>query len=300
MESKDKRKILVIGGSGFLGNAVAKKLVNLSYCVSIFDQVPPPNNQIEFIQGDILDQSRLIEVIKNFDIVYNFAGYANVDKSIEMPYQFLETNILGNINILEAIRSHGNIERYVYASSAYALSDKGSFYGISKKSSELIIDEYHKQYGVNFTILRYGSVYGENADESNRIYRILSRIINNQFLELEGDGSEIREYINVDDAAQLSIKILDIQGLNQIYILTGIEKYTYLDLIKLIEEVIGKKINYKFRLSNYDGRYKYTPYKFTPNLGKKLILNPSIDFAQGILKCIEEIYNKCNVNDENN
>ena len=300
MESKDKRKILVIGGSGFLGNAVAKKLVNLSYCVSIFDQVPPPNNQIEFIQGDILDQSRLIEVIKNFDIVYNFAGYANVDKSIEMPYQFLETNILGNINILEAIRSHGNIERYVYASSAYALSDKGSFYGISKKSSELIIDEYHKQYGVNFTILRYGSVYGENADESNRIYRILSRIINNQFLELEGDGSEIREYINVDDAAQLSTEILDIQGLNQIYILTGIEKYTYLDLIKLIEEVIGKKINYKFRLSNYDGRYKYTPYKFTPNLGKKLILNPSIDFAQGILKCIEEIYNKCNVNDENN
>ena len=58
------------------------------------------------------------------------------------------------------------------------------------------------------------------------------------------------------------------------------------------EEIIGKKIDYKFKATNYDGRYKYTPYKFTPNLGKKLILNPSIDFAQGILKCLEEIYNK--------
>jgi UDP-glucose 4-epimerase len=212
-----------------------------------------------------------------------------------MPYQFLETNIIGNVNVLEAIRKHKNIERYIYASSAYALSDKGSFYGISKKSSELIIDEYHKQFDINYTIIRYGSVYGVNADESNRIYRILNKIINDEYLELEGDGSEIREYINVDDAAQLSTEILNSQGLNQIFILTGIEKYTYSDLIKLIEEVIGKKINYKFKATNYDGRYKYTPYKFTPNLGKKLILNPSIDFAQGILKCLEEIYNKSHI-----
>ncbi len=300
MELKNNKKVLIIGGSGFLGNAVAKKLVKLNYDVSIFDKTPPGYNDMPFINGDILNQNILIEVIKDFDIVYNFAGYANVDKSIEMPYQFLETNIIGNLNVLEAIRMNKNIERYIYASSAYALSDKGSFYGISKKSSELIIDEYHKQYDVNYTIIRYGSVYGENADESNRIYRILNKIINEQFLELEGDGSEIREYINVDDAAQLSTEILNIQGLNQIYILTGIEKYTYLELIKLIEEIIGKKIKYKFKSTNYDGRYKYTPYKFTPNLGKKLILNPSIDFAQGILMCLEELYNKSGKHFENN
>ena len=291
----NNKKILVIGGSGFLGNAVVAKLIKLTYSVTIFDKTPPQYDQIPFINGDILNQEQLIEVVKDFDIVYNFAGYANVDKSIEMPYQFLETNIIGNVNVLEAIRRHKNIERYIYASSAYALSDKGSFYGISKKSSELIIDEYHKQFDINYTIIRYGSVYGVNADESNRIYRILNKIINDEYLELEGDGSEIREYINVDDAAQLSTEILNSQGLNQIFILTGIEKYTYSDLIKLIEEVIGKKINYKFKATNYDGRYKYTPYKFTPNLGKKLILNPSIDFAQGILKCLEEIYNKSHI-----
>ena len=118
---------------------------------------------ITYIKCDINCKEDVESVFKNkqFDTVYNLAGFANLDKAVKYPLETIQLNVIGNMYILEQCVKN-SISRFVYASSAYAMSNKGSFYGISKLASEKIIEEYLKKYNLPFTILRYGSVYSEN------------------------------------------------------------------------------------------------------------------------------------------
>ena len=97
--------------------------------------------------------------------MYNFSAIAELDEAKDKPINTFQVNVMGNLNILEACRQIGGIDRVVYASSAYALSNAGSFYGLSKQSSEKLTEEYFKKYGLKYTVIRYGSLYGERAGE---------------------------------------------------------------------------------------------------------------------------------------
>ena len=139
--------------------------------------------------------------------MYNLAGLANLDLAIKTPVKTMQLNILGNMNILEACVAN-NIKKFIYASSAYAMSNKGSFYGISKLASEKIIEEYHEKYNLDFTILRYGSVYSEREYDNNYIYNIVKKAVLENLIYHNGDGNEIREYIHAADAAKLSVDVI--------------------------------------------------------------------------------------------
>jgi len=285
-------KVLIFGGSGFLGSYVVDELVVRGHEVTVFDLKKSLylNNKTTMMVGDIMDVEAVKTAVKGQEVIYNFAGLADLNDSIDKPVETVTLNVIGNLEILEAARIEG-VKRFIYASSVYVFSQKGAFYGASKKASELIVEQYGEQYDIEYTIIRYGSVYGERANSNNRIYRIIREALSKKSITFKGNGSEEREYVHGRDAGKLSVDILeDRKYINQNVILTGIERFQYRELLSFIQEMINDKIDIKMLDQDYKGHYKLTPYSFSPSVGVKLVNNPSIDFGQGLLECVNQIF----------
>ena len=286
------KKAVVFGGSGFLGSYVADELIRRGFKVIIADLSKPKRLQDKqkFKIVDILNIKDVSSILKDVSIVYNFSAIADLDEATDNAIRAFQVNVLGNLNILEACKQVGGIERFIYASSAYALSNEGSFYGISKQSSEKLTEEYYKKYGLKYTVIRYGSLYGERASQNNYIYKLLKSAIMTGELHYKGDGEDLREYIHAEDAAKLSVDILeDRQYENQHIILTGTERLKRIELITMINEIMQNQLSVKKISDNNIGHYKITPYSYYPTVAKKLVANPFIDLGQGLLNCIQEI-----------
>jgi UDP-glucose 4-epimerase len=284
-------KVLVAGGSGFLGGYVVDELIDRGHQVTIFDINPPRAGvAARFVRGNILDTQAVAAAVDGNEVVYNFAGLADLNDSIDKPVETVSLNVIGNLNVLEAARQRG-VKRFVYASSVYVFSHKGAFYGASKKSSELIVEQYGEQYDLDYTVIRYGSVYGERADANNRIYRILRQALLDKKISFPGDGLEEREYIHGRDAAKLSVDVIESEKYrNQNVILTGVERFKYSQLLDMIREMLNGGVEIEMLGNEYKGDYVLTPYSFSPKVGLKLVNNPSIDFGQGLLDCINHVY----------
>jgi UDP-glucose 4-epimerase len=293
MADSNPRNIIVFGGAGFLGSYVVEELVKRGHQVTVFDRKAPTGikNGFQVIEGDIMDGDAVAAAVAGQSAVYNFAGLADLNDSIDRPVETVQLNVMGNLNVLEACRA-AKVERFVYASSVYVFSHKGAFYGASKKSSELIIEQYGEQYGLDYTIVRYGSVYGERADASNRIYRLIRQALTEGKITFAGDGSEEREYIHGRDAGKLSVDILGEAYAGQHVILTGIERHRYSDLLALVREMLNGEVDIEMLDQDYKGHYVMTPYSFSPTVGVKLVNNPSIDFGQGVLECVEHVFHE--------
>ena len=161
-------KITILGGSGFLGSHVVDALVRKGHKVKVFDikrSIWLPKG-IKMYTGDILNTKSLDKVIKGADIVFHFAALADLDRALKDPINSVKINILGTVLALEMCRKH-NVKRFIYASTIYVNSSEGGFYRSSKKAGEDYIKEYKKIYNLNYTILRFGSLYGERANETN-------------------------------------------------------------------------------------------------------------------------------------
>ncbi|MCK9240612.1 NAD(P)-dependent oxidoreductase [Desulfocurvus sp.] len=283
--------VAVFGGSGFLGSHVCDELTRAGYRVRVCDLAPSPHLQPgqEMLRCDILDPEAVARAVDGADHVYNFAGLADIDEARDKPIRTLELNVMGNAHILEACKAAG-VRRYVFASTVYVYSEKGSFYRASKQASERVIEAYHERYGVQYTILRYGSLYGRRADMRNGIYRILHSALTQGHVTYSGTGDEQREYIHVRDAARLSVRILDEQYANQHVILTGPYPYKVRDLMDMVREIMGNKPDIRFLNKPLGGHYKITPYAFLPRLGTKLVGESYTDMGQGLLDCLAEMH----------
>jgi len=283
-------KVVVFGGNGFLGSYLLEELLGRGYEVVSADLKPSLYTDACYtIECDIMNAQKVYEVVENADVVYNFAGYANLDEAIANPIKAMELNILGNMNVLEACKKH-HVKRFVYASSAYAMSDKGSFYGISKLTSEKIIEEYYKKFGLEFTIIRYGSVYGERDYSNNYIYNLVKEAMLTGVINHNGDGEEIREYIHAADVAKLAVSVIESDTfINEHIMLTGVERMHRRELFDMINEMLGNQLRINLNNDGYQNHYKTTPYAFHPVRSKKLVANPYIDMGQGILECMKDI-----------
>jgi UDP-glucose 4-epimerase len=288
-------KAIVFGGSGFLGSHVSDSLSKDGFDVTIFDIKESPylqENQ-RMIVGDILDFQKLDDAIQGNDIVYNFAGIADIDECHKRPLDTIKYNILGNGHILDAAYRN-KVKKYLFASSAYVYSSSGSFYRISKQSSESFIESYAKKNKMDYIILRYGSLYGDRANNRNSLHRMLESAIRERKINYYGDGSETREYIHVKDAADLSVEALSDKFNNQILMLTGTKSIKYGDLLEMIREMFQNKVEIVMHGKKSRTHYKMSPYSFNPKIAKTLVCNPHIDLGQGILNLIDEIHSKIN------
>lgn len=284
-------KIIVFGGAGFLGSHIADQLSLRGHEVLIFDAVDSPymRSDQKMIKGDILDEGAVNRAVSGCDVVYNLAAIADIDESKARPVDTVRINVLGNTIVLEAARL-ANVKRFVFASSVYVYSDSGSFYKSSKKACEYFISDYYEQYGMEYTILRYGSLYGRRATPGNSIHRYLKEALSAGKITYYGTGEEQREFIHVEDAARASADILSPEFVNQHLILTGQRAMRYKDFLEMIQEILGNRIGIEYRKKQSDTHYRITPYNFAPRLGRKYVANTHIDIGQGIMDCISELY----------
>ncbi len=289
-------KVIVFGGSGFLGSHISDALSEAGHEVTIYDLVESaflkPNQKM--ICGDILDEKAIENAMAGQDIVYNFAGIADLGEASQRPLDSVKYNILGNSIILEACRKN-KIKRFVFASSLYVYSKAGSFYRSTKQACELLIENYHEVYGLYYTILRYGSLYGPRADGRNFIYHAVQQALTEKKIVRQGDGEELREYIHVYDAAKGSVEVLKDDFKNEYVILSGTQQMKVKDLLLMIKEMLDNTIEIEYVSSpNDDGHYEITPYTFAPKLAKKLVSHSYLDLGQGVLDIIHRLYKELN------
>lgn len=284
-------KAVVFGGSGFVGGHVADALMEAGHQVVIYDvkEYPFLQKKQSMIIGDVLDEKKVWETVKGADFVYNFAGISDIEYGNLHPLETVKRNVLGNTVILEACNK-SKIKRFIFASSLYVYSKSGSFYRTSKQASELIIENYHETFGLDYTILRYGSLYGPRADKSNFIYEILKQALTENKITRHGDGEEIREYIHVKDVAKASVQILDEEFKNQNIIISGYQQMKIKDLLLMIKEIMNGKIDIQYLPDVDSCHYEITPYSFMPKIARKLVCGSYLDLGQGILECLANIH----------
>ena len=290
------KKAVVIGGSGFIGSHVADKLSDVNYSVTVFDRVHSRwlRQDQAMVIGDIQDADALDSAIEGADVVYNFAALAHLNEALRQPLKTIRVNIEGNLLVLDACRKYG-VSRFMYASTVYVHSREGGFYRCSKQASEAYIEEYQRVYGLDYTILRYGSLYGPRADDTNGLYRIVKKALETGKLCYEGHPDAMREYIQVEDAAKASVAALDQEFRNESVVLTGQEPMRVLDVLKMLAEILGLADDaVDFKDGNYIGHYVRTPYAYQPKLGRKYIPPLHVDFGQGLTQLIAELSNESN------
>ena len=280
----------VLGGSGFLGSHVADKLSDAGYQVRIFDQRSSPwiRPDQEMMLGNLLNQNEVNEAIQGAEVVYNFAALADLNAGLNNPLDTVRINVLGNAHVMEACRQN-DVKRFIYASTVYVYSRDGGFYRCSKQASEHYVEEYQKAYGLDYTILRYGSLYGPRADSSNGMYRIVKKAIETGLLEYQGSPDSLREYIHVEDAALASVTALEDDFRNQSVVLTGQEPMRVLDMLEMLAEILGLRDAVKFTPGQQLGHYIRTPYAYQPKLGRKYVPPLHVDLGQGLIQLINEV-----------
>ena len=282
-------RILITGGSGFVGSQLADYLSAKGHKVTIYDLKKSKwlNSKQIFIQGSLFSKN-LIKAIKNQDVIYNFAAISDIDEAIKYPMKTAKTNIIGTLNILELIKNK-KIKRFVQASSIYVNSNSGSFYRCSKKASEEFIEEYSKLYGIKYSIIRYGSIFGERSDLRNGVYKLIYLGVKNNKISYYGFKESIRRYIHVQDVCKGSLKILGKKYENSHILLTGNKDIKVIDLMKIISERL--KINkIEFRNEKISGHYVKTPFTYKSKKGKYLKLNNMMNFKKSINNLITNIF----------
>ena len=238
--------------------------------------------------GDLLAFDSLLEAVESCDAVYNFAALADLNEALNKPIETVKINILGNVNVLEACRQQ-RVKHFVYASTVYVYSREGGFYRCSKQAAENYVEEYQQLYGLDYTILRYGSLYGPRADQSNGLYRIIKYALESGVLRYEGSPDTLREYIHVEDAARASVVALSDDFRNQSVVLTGQEPMRVLDLLEMLAEILGLRNAVEFIPGEQPGHYVRTPYTYQPKLGRKYAPPMHVDLGQGLLQLIDVV-----------
>lgn len=283
-------KVVVFGGSGFVGSHVADALSERGHAVTVFDVAASRYLRADqtMVVGDIRDRALVDSTVAGADVVYHFAGLADLDACRRMPVETAEANVVGTVVLLDACVRAG-VKRFVYASTIYVYSTSGGFYRVSKQAAEGYIEEFQRLGLMHFTILRYGTLYGPRADAGNSVRRFLESALEEKRIVYGGTGDEIREYIHVADAARCSVDILAAEYEDQHIVLTGHHPMRVRDLLLMIQEMVGNGVELTFGVASGPGwqdHYRVTPYSYQPRIARKLVSAHYLDMGQGLLECL--------------
>ena len=263
-------KVLVVGGSGFIGSHVVDKLRDKGVKVRVYDGIMPLHrNDIEYYQGSILDRNTLGFAMNGIDAVMHLAAIADVNDVFSKPLKSEEINVRGAINVLEAAKT-AKVRKVIYGSTTWVYSEAESndvdettplhapshFYTATKLAGEYYCQSYHKLYGLDVTILRYGIPYGPRARDGAVIPIFVKKALNGEILTIAGDGSQFRKFIYVEDLAEGNVLALKSIANNKIYNLDGIEKITIKQIAETIQKINGNvKIEYvPARTGDFSGK----------------------------------------------
>ncbi|MDO8603573.1 MAG: NAD-dependent epimerase/dehydratase family protein [Candidatus Omnitrophota bacterium] len=291
-------KVLVTGGSGFIGSHVVDKLRDKAIEVRVYDVVIPTfRKDIEFYQGSILDRAALGFAMSGVDAVMHLAAVADVKDVFEDPYYAESINVRGTINVLEAVRC-SKVNKMIYGSTTWVYSEASEdrvtestplhapshFYTATKLAGEYYCQTYSKLYGLDVTILRYGIPYGPRARDGAVIPIFVEKALNGKPITIAGDGSQFRKFIYVEDLAEGNVMALKSTARNKIYNLDGNEKITIKQIAESIQKILGN-----VRIEHIPGRPgDFSGKEVSCELAKKeLGWRPKVSFEKGLSKYIE-------------
>ena len=279
------KKILVTGGSGFIGSYLIKKLIINNYKVNSFDLNNNPsfkNNNFKFFKGNILDKKALNNASKNCDTVIHLAASLGVKNTDDNLAQCLDLNILGTKNVLEAAKNN-KIKYFLYFSSSEIYGDQKSFpiyenfisqnrsvYAISKIAAENYVKGYFQKYNIEYNIIRFFNVYGPGQKENFVISKYIDLASRNKMLKVYGDGNQIRSFCHVDDATDGVLEVIENGKRNTIYnIGNDKEPITMFKLSKLVASIFKNKIKIqKVPYSKSDRKAEREIIKRIPSIKK--------------------------------
>jgi len=303
----------VTGGCGFIGSNFIRYMINkypdyqiinldlLTYAGDIRNLNDiSDNDNYQFVQGNICDSGLLETLFEKYDIdtIINFAAETHVDRSITNPNIFVETNVMGTGELLNAANKY-NIDRFIQISTdeVYgALGQKGRFteesllapnspYSASKAGADMLVRSYYKTYGLQVIITRCTNNYGSYQNTEKLIPLIITRALKDKELPVYGDGLQIRDWLHVQDHCLAIDKILHNGEIGEIYNIGANNEQTNIDLIKTILKYLGKPDSLirhvKDRLG-HDRRYALD----TSKIKEELSWVPKYSFEKGLKETI--------------
>ncbi|KYH27957.1 dTDP-glucose 4,6-dehydratase [Clostridium colicanis] len=309
--------ILVTGGAGFIGSNFVYYMLNKysDYRIVCLDKLTYAGNlstlkkamenpNFRFVKGDIADREFVFNLFEEekFDIVVNFAAESHVDRSIEDPGIFLTTNVIGTQVLMDASRKYG-VKRYHQVSTDEVYGDlpldrpdlffteetplhTSSPYSASKAAADLLVLAYYRTYKLPVTISRCSNNYGPYHFPEKLIPLMIIRALNDEKLPVYGDGSNVRDWLYVEDHCSAIDLIIHNGRVGEVYNIGGHNERTNLEVVKTILKELGKSedlITYVKDRPGHDLRYAIDPTKISNELGWE----PTTRFEEGIKKTIK-------------
>jgi UDP-glucose 4-epimerase len=301
-------KALVTGGSGFLGKYLVRELLKMQYDTVVYDIAIPSefqsnangSSKLECIKGDILDFESLSEAMCDCDVVFHTAAVADLDKTRSLPRQTMEVNVLGTANCLEAARN-SDVKRFLFASSVYTAGKWGSFYRVSKQTGESLCKTFYEEFGLSYTILRYGSLYGRDANHWNFIYGVCKSLLTTGEFTYISSKDSVREYIHIFDAARETVRIAgDTDFSNKAVLITGHQRMKIEEFFTMLTEIIGKDVRINYTPAEQHKHYVITPYSFEADVPIRVNMSQYVEISEGILDCLQQVQNDIDEEKKNN
>lgn len=304
---------LVTGAAGFIGARTSEMLIEQGHTVVGIDVINDAYDprikeyrlkkllslpDFKFHRRDISEKTS-IELFKDekLDGVIHLAARAGVRFSVENPWAFLESNVTGTLNMLEVCRQYG-CKKFIMASTSSIYGENPPYptpetasssepmqpYAASKKGAEALAHSYHHLYGIDISILRYFTVYGPAGRPDLAHLRFVQWISEGKPVRINGDGNHSRGFTYIDDIARGTILALKSVGF-EVFNLGGHEVITVINLIRLMEDIIGKKADVKYGPANPADML--TNQADVTKAGKILGWEPQVDMRAGVTKLVE-------------
>jgi dTDP-glucose 4,6-dehydratase len=305
-------KILVTGGAGFIGSNFVKRQLNenplgiseiivldkLTYAGNMKNFSKVERELFEFIEGDICDVDTTEAIVKKVDYIVNFAAESHVDRSLINASSFVISNTLGTQVLLENCRRHG-IEKFVQVSTdeVYGSISEGSWdenfplmpnspYSASKASADLMVRSYQKTFGLNTNVTRCSNNYGPFQYPEKIIPLFVTNLIQKKKVPMYGSGSNIREWIHVEDHCRGIELVISNGQSGEIYNIGTGNEMTNLELAKLILKEMDEdesRIEFVNDRQGHDFRYSVSSERISRDLG----FSPKVDFLTGLRSTID-------------
>lgn len=306
------KTLLVTGGAGFIGNCFVRHILNSypDYKVINLDTLTYAGNienlkdvesspRYTFVHGNICDKKLVRELVSQVDFVVNFAAESHVDRSITGPEIFIETNVQGTLNLLQACKEIG-IERYLQVGTDEVYGSLGatgyfsentpiapnSPYSASKASADLLVRAYFETYKLPVLTTRCSNNYGPYQYPEKLIPFFISQLLKGEKVPVYGDGLNVRDWLYVYDHCSAIDIVLHKGKVGEVYNIGGHSEKTNMEITNLILSSMGKdesSIKYVEDRLGHDKRYAIDNTKIQTELGWK----PSVTFEEGIQLTIE-------------